>query len=395
MDSRSTSASAAARAPEAGLLATASKALRLDQIRVTVSQKTGPSPFQTAKRDLYATFQLLANRIQYLTGASSATIALREGPELLCEASAGPMATELGASLRADPAFINHSIIAEQIFCCNNTRDAVSGDGNSYKDLGIKAIMVMPLFQGSKVVGVLELLADRRNAFNDAHGELLEHFAEMVFTALAQAEAAKPARIETEETVEIPVKTSGPEETAPVLSAEVATSATVNAVVETAPDQKLEIAAENTLGQTETPIASVEPSSSIAAREPASEPLSAVVGGASEKIESPAENIPEQKETAIAPVASACPTASSEPGPAAASAKVQFCEACGFPVSEGRKLCLDCEEGRSAAEPGETLGFLSQLEREQKQGWLDTHFYTVGTILMALLTVLALVLKFR
>jgi len=392
MDSHSTAAAAASRALDPGLLATTGNALAIGQVRVTVSQKTGPSPIEIARRDLYATLQLLANRIQYLTGASSATIALREGPELLCEASAGPMATELGASVRVDPAFINQSIIAEQIFCCNNTRDAVSGDGKRYRDLGIKAIMVMPLLREVEVVGVLELLADRTNAFNDSHGELLEHFAEMVFTALAHAEHAKRAAIETaeEKQVEVAAKIPWPEQVAPVLSAAPPAPPAVSAVLETAPKKEVELPAENNFEQNETPIALVGSSCSIAIPEPPPAAAGALVETAREKeVEIPTESISGQKETLVATVESP------EPSAAAASAKVQYCESCGFPVSEGRKLCLDCEEGRTSAEPGTTPGFLSQLERESKQGWLENHFYTIGTIVMALLTVLALVLKFR
>jgi len=396
MDAHS-NAAAASRAPDPGFLSTARNALTVDEIRVTISQKSGPPVAEIANRDLYATLQLLANRIQYLTGASSATIALREGPELLCEASAGPMATELGASVRVDPGFVNQSIIAEQIFCCNNTRDAVSGDGKRYREHGIKAIMIMPLFRESEVVGVLELLADRTNAFNDSHGQLLEHFAEMIFTALAQAEMTKRIAIKTavEEELEISAKTPG-RQRASVLSADLPSSTAARAVLEAAPAKKVEIAQESISEKDEISRASFGSPSPIAAPEPRLAAASGVMETAHEnKIEIPAESISTQAETATAAVESSCPIVPAEAAPAAASAKVQFCEACGFPVSEGRKLCLDCEEGRTGAEPGTAPGFLSQLEREQKQGWLETHFYTIGTIVMALLTMLALVLKFR
>jgi len=391
MDAHSSFASAGSHVPQPGVLAGNPEPPSLDEVRV-ILQKTGPSAVEMAKRDLYASLQLLTNRIQYLTGASSATIALREGPELLCEASAGPMATELGASVRADPDFINQSIIAEQIFCCNNTRNAISGDGKSYKELGIKAIMVMPLFRGSEVVGVLELLADRTNAFNDSHGELLERFAEMVFTALAHADAAKRAAIETiaEEKVKIPVRTPWPKQEVPIVSTGRPVPEATSAVIETQPDKTVEILPESTPAQREIPIASVAPSSATAVPELPPAAASAVWQTAPEKkVEIPPESISGLKETPIAAVESP------EAPPAATNVKVQFCESCGFPVSEGRKLCLDCEEGRTGAEPGAAPGFLSQLEREDQQGWLENHFYTVGTIVMALLTVLALVLKFR
>jgi GAF domain-containing protein len=74
--------------------------------------------------------------------------------------------------------------------------------------------------------------------------------------------------------------------------------------------------------------------------------------------------------------------------------RIQMCAACGFPVSEGRMLCVDCEEARLSTEAN-APAFLSQLTREGQQSWLQEHFYTIGTVLMALLTVLALMLKVR
>ncbi len=259
-----------------------------------------------AQRDLHASLQLLAERMQYITGASAASIALRHGTEFLYSATAGPAEAELGAPLRADPSLVNQSILNEQIICCNNTRNAIQRDGTSYRDVGIKAIMIMTLVRESHVAGILELVADRTDAFDDRDGEVLEHLSEMVFTALEHADAAKRATIEIVAAQEIEI-----------------------------PHEVLPPATDNSPG--------------------------AVASTSTPKIPS-----------------------------------VHFCDACGFPVSGGRKLCLDCEEAQTQQE-GNTLapGFLSQLAREESQGWLETHFYTIGIVLMILLTVVVLMLKLR
>jgi hypothetical protein len=80
---------------------------------------------------------------------------------------------------------------------------------------------------------------------------------------------------------------------------------------------------------------------------------------------------------------------------------VGTCEACGFPVSGGRKLCLDCEAARqSGAHTGLSTGsdvpaFLSQFGNAKEKSWLASNIYTIGTILITLLTVGILVLRFR
>jgi hypothetical protein len=270
----------------------------------------GSSAPAMAERDLRASLQLLADRMQHLTGASAATVALAEGHEMVCRASVGPMATELGAPVRADATLVIQSIRTQQIICCNNTRNGARGDGTSYRALGIKAIMVMPLIRESKVVGMLELLADKTGAFDDRDGAALEHLSEMVLTAVEHADAAKRA---------------------------------VNELAYSVSAQEFDV---------------------------------------------PAGIIPPPAHRSVAPPA--------ESLAAKQLPEIHHCAACGFPVSTGRVLCLDCEEARTReAGNGTAPAFLSQLAREHEESWLQSHFYTIGTVLMVVLTVVVLMLKLR
>jgi len=81
-------------------------------------------------------------------------------------------------------------------------------------------------------------------------------------------------------------------------------------------------------------------------------------------------------------------------------ASAKQCEACGFPVSPGRTLCLDCETARErglgAPAPAEAADFLSPSGVPiREESWFERNLYTIGTIVVAALTVLALWLKFR
>jgi hypothetical protein len=67
-------------------------------------------------------------------------------------------------------------------------------------------------------------------------------------------------------------------------------------------------------------------------------------------------------------------------------------------VSEGRTLCLDCEEAQKAGDGGalsDAPAFLSQLSTVTGESWLQSHLYTIGTLLVVILTVVLLVFKFR
>src|SRR5207249_10777579 len=62
----------------------------------------GKSLSEMAQRDLNAALKLLAERAQYITGASGATITLREDKKMICCASAGPSAPPLGTHLQTN-----------------------------------------------------------------------------------------------------------------------------------------------------------------------------------------------------------------------------------------------------------------------------------------------------
>ena len=80
-------------------------------------------------------------------------------------------------------------------------------------------------------------------------------------------------------------------------------------------------------------------------------------------------------------------------------ANVKRCQDCGFPVSEGRTYCVDCEQLRQADEAelpdAPQPEFMATLAAPREESWFDRHMYTIGTIVMVALTVLALYLKFR
>jgi hypothetical protein len=62
-------------------------------------------------------------------------------------------------------------------------------------------------------------------------------------------------------------------------------------------------------------------------------------------------------------------------------AEVKSCSACGFPVSPGRTLCVECEQKPHgpASAPGEIFSLQSQ------ESWLSEHGYTLASILISAL----------
>jgi putative methionine-R-sulfoxide reductase with GAF domain len=286
----------------------------------------GKSLSEMAQRDLNAALQLLAERAQYITGASGAAIALREDGEMICRASAGPSAPALGAHLQVNSGLSGESVRTRQILRCDNAELDSRVNRESCRALGIASVVVLPLIREPEVNGVFELFSGRAYAFGERDIIALERLAEMIQTALEHAEAARRAERIGEQTVE-------------KKQAANAAAARANSVEDNASAK---------LGNQDKP-------------ELKSEAIEAI----SQEKEEPQVVLTGER------------------------GNIGTCEACGFPVSEGRKLCLDCESS-GTAQGSATTPFLSQFTAPE-ENWLRSHQYLIGTLVVTALTIIALV----
>src|ERR1700690_4424145 len=156
----------------------------------------GKSLSEMAQRDLDATLQLLVERAQYITGASGAAIALRQGETMICCASSGASAPELGAHLQIDSGLSAESVKTRQILHCDDAENDPRVNRESCKTFGIASVVVMPLVRGEEVYGVFELLSGKPRAFEERDLVALQRLAEMIETAVEHAEAARRAEKE-------------------------------------------------------------------------------------------------------------------------------------------------------------------------------------------------------
>ena len=61
---------------------------------------------------------------------------------------------------------------------------------------------------------------------------------------------------------------------------------------------------------------------------------------------------------------------------------VYACESCGFPVSRGRTMCVDCEERGS---PSATMARLLTARQKEDESWFRAHGYTIASLLVSAL----------
>ena len=143
-------------------------------------------------RDLDSTLQSLAERAQYITGATGVAIALHEPEDdtMVCRASSGATAPGRGARLQIRSGLSGESIQRSQIVRCDQASTDPRANQETCRALGIESVMVMPLHYKGAIVGIFELFADRPFAFIERDAKILEQCGDVIQCALAEAEGA-------------------------------------------------------------------------------------------------------------------------------------------------------------------------------------------------------------
>ena len=334
--------------------------------------------------ELDSALQLLVERAQYITGATGTALALPQGEEMVCRASAGSSAPAVGARLQVRSGLTGESIARRQLLRCDNAEADPRVNLETCRALGIASIVVLPLLRrNGEVRGLFELFSDHPYAFEERDLIALERMADLTATALDLAEQrqnivpAPAQRREPEKPVESPTATA----TATTMIAPPASAVPVSIP----PQDPLPV-----------PL-NVSPDSELAKPELAEAPVV------------PAELPPSPSSPALAPA--------SVPE---AMLRVEKCASCGFPVSEGRTLCLDCEQKDVAKKAREKeLGGMAQREPGQdpasdsgvpmaeefvpaflanavpvKESWLANHVNLLA-ILVVILGILVALVVFR
>lgn len=305
----------------------------------------GRSLAQMAQRDLDAALQLLADRAQYITGASGAAIALRRDGrnDMLCRASTGTNAPELGALLSTEFGLSGESVRTRQLLRCDDAERDERVNREVCRQMGIASVLVMPVVNDDQVLGVFEIFSGKANAFGERDLSAVQRLSEMVETAVRMANAA--------ETI-----------TEHLSSRETSVAEAIHPeVFEGQFLSDLVIEQEKRLRQVQPQIqAPVQP----VVANPETMAAAALESPVAEAALPVADMTPETLPQAAAPVEPSDSTPSKKPLFWSAAAEsdssatpdvddshvppvlrgLRKCEACGFPISAGRVLCVECEE---------------------------------------------------
>ena len=120
----------------------------------------------------------LVQRVQTFTGATGAAIALREADEMVCRASRGSNAPEIGMVLSLDGTFTGLAVTGMKAVRCDDAENDSRVDPEISRALRIKSMAVVPVLSGMRVSGVIATFSSTGSAFSDTHMAVLKTMAD-------------------------------------------------------------------------------------------------------------------------------------------------------------------------------------------------------------------------
>jgi GAF domain-containing protein len=372
------------------------------------SDSPGRSLAEMAQRDLDAALQLLTDRAQYITGSTGAAIALRRSGtnDMLCRASSGSNAPELGTLLSTEFGLSGESVRTRRPLRCDDAERDARVNRDVCREVGIASVVVMPVVHDDEVLGVFELFSGRAHAFGERDMSALKRLSEMVETAVKLAQAAQgiPERWIAEDKIEASAGVAAPQvsqlDDFPQLEDPLLNDSLIEVETETAltaaplPAGELEkpvvpqtgahdlaktvVAAAASIQSASIQSASAQ-SATVQPEGRHAESINSVPGDfASANLASailaasrsaPSTPAPTAPAPARKPIlwsatenidsATARPSESEQSHVPPVFRHLRKCDACGFPVSSERALCVECEEkkwrGQFKKPPATTL----------------------------------------
>jgi TonB family protein len=136
---------------------------------------------------------VVAQRAQAFTNASGVAIALSEGnaDEIVCRARSGASAPEVGAALRVNGTFTGLCIQTGKELRCDDCETDTRVDTAAIRALGIRSMVVTPIREENRVVGVLAAFAPTPHAFTITHVAVLKTMADQISVLLQKERRAR------------------------------------------------------------------------------------------------------------------------------------------------------------------------------------------------------------
>jgi len=122
------------------------------------------------------------------TSASGAAIALERNGEMVWRASSGESAPELGVAVNTESGLAGECFRTLRVQCCDDSDLDVRVDSASCRLLGVRSIVMVPVLEEDRLVGLLEALSHQAGAFSAREIQDLQTLTRRIVDNVKQAE---------------------------------------------------------------------------------------------------------------------------------------------------------------------------------------------------------------
>lgn len=154
----------------------------LDALSIRVSgDGTRPLPSDPA---LEQVLTLITEQACLATSATASAIAVREHDQIICRATTGPNAPDLGIPLDTSSGLSGACVRSREAQYCEDTETDSRVNAEACRRLEVRSVMVVPLLREQELVGVFEIFSPLPRAFGRHDLENLNSLSQALLDAL-------------------------------------------------------------------------------------------------------------------------------------------------------------------------------------------------------------------
>lgn len=161
------------RTPESGADPSPSEPVSdIDQIAQKLAAFAGKDVAQDLALDLM--LNQAVEQAREATGATGGAIALIRDGEMICRATTGKNAPDLGVRVDMTSGLPGASLITGKVQLCDDTEQGGLVNAEICRRLGVRSMVIAPLVNGSGAFGILQVFSSEPHAFGEHEIETLE-----------------------------------------------------------------------------------------------------------------------------------------------------------------------------------------------------------------------------
>jgi diguanylate cyclase len=135
--------------------------------------------------DLDSFMSMAAQQIHFLTNATGTAIELTAGDDIVCRAATGTIKKYLGQKSDKNNGITGLSISTHQIIRSDDTEKDVRINPEELLKIEARSLVIAPLFFEGNPVGVIKIVSNKVNAFNEVDIQTLRVIAGLASSAIA------------------------------------------------------------------------------------------------------------------------------------------------------------------------------------------------------------------